>query len=67
MLRLTGRYYRTIPIDETGYETETVELDPARTAFIGMHCWDIGWEMKWSSKRRPERCASVSWRLSRQQ
>jgi nicotinamidase-related amidase len=44
MLRLTGRYFRTIPIDKTGYETELVELDPAHTAFIGMHCWDIGCE-----------------------
>jgi nicotinamidase-related amidase len=41
---MTGRYYRTIPIDKTGYETEAVELDPKRTAFIGMHCWDIGCE-----------------------
>lgn len=44
MLRLKARYYRTIPIDKTGYQTETVELDPARTAFIGMHCWNIGCE-----------------------
>ena len=44
MLRLTGRYYRTIPIDKTGCETEAVELDPERTAFIGMHCWNIGCE-----------------------
>jgi nicotinamidase-related amidase len=42
MLKLTGRYYRTIPIDNPGFETETIELDPARTAFIGMHCWNIG-------------------------
>ena len=44
MLRLTSRYYRTIPIDQTGYETEIVELDPKRTALIGMHCWNIGCE-----------------------
>ncbi len=44
MLRLTTRYYRTLPIDATGYETETVELDPARTAFVAMHCWNIGCE-----------------------
>ena len=37
MLGMTGRYYRTIPIDKTGYETEIVDLDPKRTAFIGMH------------------------------
>ncbi|MBI3920729.1 MAG: isochorismatase family protein [Armatimonadetes bacterium] len=44
MLRFTGRYYRTIPNDQTGYDEETVELDPARTALIGMHCWNIGCE-----------------------
>lgn len=44
MLRFTGRYYRTIPNDQTGYAEEIVELDPARTALIGMHCWNIGCE-----------------------
>ena len=44
MLKLTGRYYQTIPFDEPGYKTEPIELDPARTAFIAMHCWDIGCE-----------------------
>jgi nicotinamidase-related amidase len=44
MLRLTGRYFRTIPIDNTGYQTESIALDPARTAFVAMHCWDIGCE-----------------------
>ena len=43
-LHLTTRYYHTIPIDRTGYKTEIVDLDPARTAFIGMHCWNIGCE-----------------------
>ncbi|MFQ6096857.1 MAG: cysteine hydrolase family protein [Armatimonadota bacterium] len=44
MLRLNARYYRTIPVTAAGYETHLVELDPARTAFVAMHCWDIGCE-----------------------
>ncbi len=44
MLRLPGRYYRPIPLDRAGYETEQLELDPARTALVGMHCWNIGCE-----------------------
>ena len=44
MLRMSGRYYRSIPINETGYETVQVELDPAKTALVAMHCWDIGCE-----------------------
>jgi nicotinamidase-related amidase len=44
MLRLPGRYYRTLPIDDTGYETEMLELAVEKTAFIAMHCWDIGCE-----------------------
>ena len=44
MLRLIGRYFKSIPINKTGYETEPIELDPARTTFIGMHCWNIGCE-----------------------
>lgn len=44
MLRFPGRYYRTLPIDRPGYEAEPVELDPVRTAFVGMHCWNIGCE-----------------------
>jgi len=42
VLKLTGRYYRTIPLDRAGYETEVIELDPAKTALVGMHCWNIG-------------------------
>ena len=44
MLRLPVRYFRTLPITDTGYETEMLELDPAKTAFVGMHCWNIGCE-----------------------
>ena len=44
MLRFPGRYYRTRPMDRPGYETELVELDPDHTAFVGMHCWNIGCE-----------------------
>jgi len=41
-LRIPSRYYRNLPIDATGYETEMLELDADKTAFIGMHCWNIG-------------------------
>jgi len=44
MLRLTGRYYQTIPMDQAGYVEETLELDPARTALVALHCWNIGCE-----------------------
>ena len=44
MLTMKGRYYRTIPLNNPGYETEEVELDPRRTALVGMHCWNIGCE-----------------------
>ncbi len=42
MLRLTGRYYRTIPITDTGYETEPLELALDETALVSLHCWNIG-------------------------
>lgn len=44
MLRMDGRYYRSIPITDTGYEPTTIELDPTKTAFVAMHCWNIGCE-----------------------
>ena len=44
MLKFSSRYYRTIPIDRMCYETEEIELDPARTALVVLHCWDIGCE-----------------------
>jgi nicotinamidase-related amidase len=44
MLKLPGRWYRTIPMDQCRYEFEEIELDPARTAFVAMHCWNIGCE-----------------------
>ncbi len=43
-IKLTGRYYRTIPLDSMGYETEALELDPDKTALVAMHCWNIGCE-----------------------
>lgn len=43
-LCLVGRYYRSIPLTDTGYETHPVELDPAKTALVVMHYWDIGCE-----------------------
>jgi nicotinamidase-related amidase len=42
MLQLTGTYYRPIPLDGAGYETEALALDPHKTALIAMHCWNIG-------------------------
>lgn len=44
MLKLEGRYFRTIPIDNPSYETEAMVLDPQRTALVAMHCWNIGCE-----------------------
>lgn len=44
VLRLTGRYYRTMPLDQPGYEARPLALDPQRTAFVAMHCWNIGCE-----------------------
>ncbi len=41
-LTLPGRYYRPIPLDAAGYETEVLELDPLKTALVAMHCWNIG-------------------------
>lgn len=41
-LTLAGQWYRWVPTTHAGFETETVELDPKRTAIIGMHCWNIG-------------------------
>lgn len=41
-ISLPTRYYRSIPIDNAGYETEVVELEPERTALVAMHCWNIG-------------------------
>lgn len=41
-VNLPTRYYRSIPIDKADYEYETVTIDPAKTALVGMHCWNIG-------------------------
>src|ERR1035438_7454058 len=43
-LNLPGRYYRPIPLDAAGYETERLELDLAKTALVALHCWNIGCE-----------------------
>jgi len=42
LLKLKGRYYRTIPMDSAGYAEQKLELEAARTAFVSLHCWDIG-------------------------
>jgi len=44
MLKLRTRYYRALPVTNPGYEEEIVELDPKKTAILGMHCWNIGCE-----------------------
>ncbi len=41
-LSLGARYYRALPIDDPGYEEETLSLPIATTALVGMHCWNIG-------------------------
>ncbi len=43
-LNLTGRWYRPIPLDRPGYETESLALDARKTALVAMHCWNIGCE-----------------------
>lgn len=43
-LNLTGRYYRPIPLDAAGYETEPLALQARKTALVAMHCWNIGCE-----------------------
>ncbi len=43
-LHLTGRYFRPIPLDRAGYETERLALDLRKTALVAMHCWNIGCE-----------------------
>ncbi|MEM2455112.1 MAG: hypothetical protein QXR45_15275 [Candidatus Bathyarchaeia archaeon] len=40
VLRLKGRFYRTIPITEPGYEEE-LELDADKTVLVSLHCWNI--------------------------
>jgi nicotinamidase-related amidase len=42
LLRLKGRYYRTIPITDPGYQQEDLELEVGKTALVAMHCWNIG-------------------------
>lgn len=42
ILRLKGRFYRTIPITNPGFEEETLELDADKTALVSLHCWNIG-------------------------
>ena len=44
MLKLSGRCYRTIPLTDMRYVFEPWELDPAKTALVAMHCWNIGCE-----------------------
>jgi nicotinamidase-related amidase len=44
LLRLKGRYYRTIPITDPGYQEEDLQLEAGETALVAMHCWNIGFE-----------------------
>ena len=41
-MKLAARYYRALPVDAPGYESIHLDLDPTRTAFVGIHCWNIG-------------------------
>jgi len=43
-LDLPGRYFRPIPLDAAGYETEPLALEARKTALVAMHCWNIGFE-----------------------
>lgn len=42
IMRLRTRYYRALPLDASGYEEEVFALPVAKTALVGMHCWNIG-------------------------
>jgi nicotinamidase-related amidase len=42
LLNLTGRHYRTIPTDRPGYVGEALSLEAGQTAFVSLHCWNIG-------------------------
>jgi nicotinamidase-related amidase len=44
VLRLTERYCRCHPTDDSmpGPVEEPIELDPRSTAFVSLHCWNIG-------------------------
>ena len=42
VINLPARYYRALTIDRPGHEAVTFELEVARTALVGMHCWNIG-------------------------
>ena len=44
MLRLTGRHFWMRPINQMRYEEKVWELDPLKTALVGLHCWNIGCE-----------------------
>ena len=41
-LNLKVRHYRALPTDNPGYEEEVLSLPVEETAFVGLHCWNIG-------------------------
>lgn len=41
-LNLKVRHYRALPTDNPGYEEELLALPVDKTAFVGLHCWNIG-------------------------
>lgn len=41
-LELKVRYYRGLPADQAGLEEDVLQLPIAKTAFVGLHCWNIG-------------------------
>lgn len=43
-LRLTGRHFWMRPIDQMRYEEKPWRLEVAKTALVGLHCWNIGCE-----------------------
>src|SRR5579863_10067140 len=42
-ITLPVRFYRAVPTsDPQGYVTEDRDLDLAKTAFVSLHCWNVG-------------------------
>ncbi len=41
-IEFAARCCRALPTGRAGYEEERFRLPAARTALVGMHCWNIG-------------------------
>lgn len=41
--RLPVRFWQAVPTgDPVGHVTDIFDLDPSRTAFVSLHCWNVG-------------------------